>query len=55
MNSIHISTARKMMQAPEPVDIKCWAKDGRILCLNNVLPLRYNFYKTINYKLSTIA
>lgn len=45
MNSIHISTARNMMQAPEPVDIKCWAKDGRILCLNNVLPLRYNFYE----------
>ena len=45
MNSIHISTARKMLQAPEPVDIKCWAKDGRILVLNNVLPLRYNFYE----------
>ena len=45
MNAIHISTARKMLQAPEPVDIKCWAKDGRILVLNNVLPLRYNFYE----------
>ena len=36
MQSIHISTVRKMLQAPEPVDIKCWAKDGRILELNNV-------------------
>ena len=45
MNAIHISTAKKMLQAPEPVDIKCWAKDGRILVLNNVLPLRYNFYE----------
>ena len=45
MNAIHISTARKMLQAPEPVDIKCWAKGGRILVLNNVLPLRYNFYE----------
>ena len=50
MQSIHISTVRKMLQAPEPVDIKCvdikcWAKDGRILELNNVLPLRYNFYE----------
>jgi hypothetical protein len=45
MNAIHISTARKMLQAPEPVDIKCWAKDGRILELRNVLPLRYNFYE----------
>ncbi len=52
MNSIHISTARKMLQAPEPVDIKCWAKDGRILVLNNVLPLRYNFYEgTQQFKL----
>ena len=32
MQSIHISTIRKMLQAPEPVDIKCWAKDGRIFC-----------------------
>ena len=45
MNSIHISTVRKMLQAPEPVDIKCWAKDGRIQVLDNVLPLRYNFYE----------
>lgn len=45
MNQVHISTARKMLQAPEPVDIRCWAKDGRILVLNNVLPLRYNFYE----------
>ena len=46
MNAIHISTARKMLQAPEPVDIRCWAKDGRILELRNVLPLRYNFYES---------
>lgn len=45
MQAIHLSTARKMLQAPEPVDIKCWAKDGRILVLDNVLPLRYNFYE----------
>lgn len=45
MNAIHISTARKMLQAPEPVDIKCWTKDGRILELQNVLPLRYIFYE----------
>ena len=45
MQSIHLSTARKMLQAPEPVDIRCWAKDGRTLFLQNVLPLRYNFYE----------
>ena len=45
MQSIHLSTARRILQAPEPVDLKVWAKDGRILVLNNVLPLRYNFYE----------
>lgn len=45
MNSIHISTVRKMLQAPEPVDIKCWSKSGAILELNNAIPLRYNFYE----------
>ena len=54
MQSIHISTVRKMLQAPEPVDIKCWAKDGRILELNNVLPLRYNFYEGTQQRLCLI-
>lgn len=45
MNAIHISTARKILQAPEPVDIKCWTKSGAILELNNAIPLRYNFYE----------
>ena len=45
MNAIHISTARKILQAPEPVNIKCWTKDGRILELYNAVPLRYNFYE----------
>lgn len=45
MNSIHISTARKMLQAPEPVEVRCWAKDGRILHLKDAIPLRYNFYE----------
>lgn len=45
MNAIHISTARKMLQAPEPVDIKCWTKSGAILELTNAIPLRYNFYE----------
>lgn len=45
MRSIHLSTMRKMLLAPEPVDIRCWAKDGRILTLQNVIALRYNFYE----------
>ena len=52
MNAIHISTARKILQAPEPVDLKCWKKDGRIMVLHNALPLRYNFYEgTQQFKL----
>lgn len=54
MNAIHISTARKILQAPEPVNIKCWTKDGRILELTNAVPLRYNFYEgTQQFKILT--
>ncbi len=52
MQGIHISTARKMLQAPETVDFRCWAKDGRILEFRDALPLRYNFYEgTQQFKL----
>ena len=52
MTSIHISTARKMLQAPEPVNIKCWKKDGSIMELNDAVPLRYSFYEgTQQFKL----
>ena len=45
MTSIHISTARRILQAPEPVDLKCWTKSGAIIELHNAIPLRYNFYE----------
>ena len=45
MTSIHISTARRILQAPEPVDLKCWTKSGSLLELHNAVPLRYNFYE----------
>lgn len=45
MASIHLSTARRILQAPEPVDLKCWTKSGAILELHNAIPLRYNFYE----------
>lgn len=45
MQAIHISTAKRILQAPEPVSLRCWAKDGRIIELNNAIPLRYNFYE----------
>lgn len=45
MSSLHITTVRKILQSPEPVDLKCWAGKGRILELHNAVPLRYNFYE----------
>ena len=45
MNSIHISTARKLLQSPEPLDITLWTKSGEIQHWNRVISLRYDFYK----------
>ncbi len=45
MASYHISTVRRLLQSPEPVDIKCWTKSGAIMFLKDAIPLRYNFYE----------
>ena len=45
MNAIHISTARHMLMAPEPVSIRCWTKSGGILVFTDAIPLKYNFYE----------
>ena len=42
--SIHISTARKILNAGDPVDIVAWRSDGAIMRLENAISLRYNFY-----------
>lgn len=42
--SIHISTARTMLNSGDPVDISVWKSDGSILELRNVISLRYAFY-----------
>ena len=42
--SIHISTARTMLNSGDPVDISVWKSDGSILELRNCISLRYNFY-----------
>lgn len=39
---IHISTARAMLNAREPVDISCWKKDGSILELKGVVTLSWD-------------
>lgn len=41
--AVHITTARKMIDSGDPVDLKVWAKDGRVLELRNCIGLRYNF------------
>lgn len=42
--SIHISTARHILNSGDPVDISVWKSDGSILELRNVISLRYSFY-----------
>ena len=42
--SIHISTARHILNSGDPVDISVWKADGSILELRNVISLRYDFY-----------
>ena len=52
MNSVHISTVRKILMAPEPVSLRCWTKSGGILVLTDAIPLKYNFYEgTQQFKL----
>lgn len=45
MHSIHISTARRMLESPEPVTISFWKRDGSIVTWSDVVPLRYNFHE----------
>lgn len=45
MKRLHISTVRKILEAPEPVDLKVWKKDGTIMLLRDVVSLKYNFYQ----------
>ena len=45
--SVHISTARMMLNSGDPVDISVWKADGSILELRNVISLRYSFYVKI--------
>lgn len=42
--SIHISTARHILNSGDPVDLLVWKSDGSILQLNNCISLRYDYY-----------
>ena len=44
-SSIHISTLKKMLQSPAPVNIKLWTRSREIQCWNRCVSLRYDFYK----------
>lgn len=45
MNSaIHISVARRMLDAGQPVSLTYVKKNGQIITLKNAVSLRYDFY-----------
>lgn len=44
MHSIHITTARAILAAPEPVDISVWKADGSLLHLRNCVSLHADRY-----------
>lgn len=41
---VHISTARQILNAHDPVDIRFWKSDGSIVEMRNCVSLRYDFY-----------
>lgn len=43
MRSVHLNTARAMLNSGDPVDLRVWKKDGSIMELRNVVSLRYDF------------
>lgn len=40
---IYITTALKMLESPEHVDLVVWKKDGSILELNDCIGLKHDF------------
>lgn len=46
MQSIHISTLRKILDSPEPIDIRLWMRNGEIQHWRRCISLRYDFYKS---------
>ena len=45
MQSIHITTLRKILSSPEPIDIRLWTRSGEIQSWHRCISLRYDFYK----------
>lgn len=42
-NGIHITTARKLIDSGDPIDLKAWKRDGSVLEMRRCVGLRYNF------------
>lgn len=42
MQSIHISTLRKILDSPEPIDIRLWTRNGEIQYWHRCISLRYD-------------
>ena len=47
MNAIHISTARLILNRPEPVDIRLWTAKGEIQEWQRCICIKYDHYKGI--------
>jgi hypothetical protein len=47
MNNIHISTARLILNRPEPVDIRLWTSKGEIQEWKRCICIKYDHYKGI--------
>lgn len=43
-SSIHISTARTILNSHDPVDLKVWKRDGSVMVLTRCISLHYDFY-----------
>ncbi len=44
MSKIHLSTARKMLASPEPVDLVYVTAKGEVITAPNVVSLKYDHY-----------
>ena len=44
-HAIHITTLKRMLQSPEPVDLKLRMRSGVIQYRHRCISLRYDFYK----------
>lgn len=45
MQSIHITTLRKILSSPDPIDIRLWTRNGEIQYWHRSISPKYDFYK----------